>query len=664
MPAELIDRERWDRQCERGILASVLAVVVFTPLAFGGRAQPAGGFALDFLAVNPFIVAQVLTMVAAVLWGVRLWLNPRSKLLWPPICWGVLAFTIYAIGRYFSADIEYVARQEVIRIIVYAFLFFVVLNNLHRQESVQVLAFGLIFLAMAISFFAVYQFLTDSDRVWHIYKPYKHRASGTYISPNHLGGFLEMLLPLALAFALVSRLKVVPKVFFGYAAAMMAAGILVTVSRGSWFSTALALLIFFGLLFFHERYRWPAFIFLFVLLFSLGFFFPKTYIFQARIKQLFAHGKLDDDMRFDLWRPAMKLWRENPVWGAGPSHYDFRFRKFRPKSVQMQPDRAHNDFLNAVVDWGLVGAMLMGAVWVMLYAGMLRTLRFVRAMPRDFGEAKSNKFAFVLGSSIGLTALLFHGMVDFNFHIPANAMIAVMLMALLSSHLRFATEQYWRAVVPWNRACISLVIVAGTLFVGQQAWRHARESHWLALASRASPYSRMQVQFLERAFAVEPKNFETVSAIGRAYLTQSKEGGDDYQQLAHKAMDAYEHAMRLNRWDGYGFLWYGLCLDWLGRWNESGPYFSQAEELDPNGYFTVANIGLHYVEMRNYAAAKPWLERSHRLQRVDNKIADSYLRIVNRRLIEAATNEVTGSLELRGSTAVEGAKGAVEQRQN
>src|SRR5947208_5053635 len=110
----------------------------------------------------------------------------RPDFLCVSICLAVVAFILCAIVRYAASDIEYVARQELIRILVYAFLFFAILNNLHRQESIQAISLALVFLAMAISFYAVYQFLTDSTRVWHVFTQYNHRASGTYICPNHL----------------------------------------------------------------------------------------------------------------------------------------------------------------------------------------------------------------------------------------------------------------------------------------------------------------------------------------------------------------------------------------------------------------------------------------------------------------------------------------------
>ena len=42
-----------------------------------------------------------------------------------------------------------------------------------------------------------------------------------------------------------------------------------------------------------------------------------------------------------------------------------------------------------------------------------------------------------------MLAILIHSFMDFNMHIPANAMVAVTLMALLSCYLRFATDRYW-----------------------------------------------------------------------------------------------------------------------------------------------------------------------------------------------------------------------------
>ena len=646
-----MNREDLDRWCQRGLLGLVLAILVFGPLATGA------------VGTLGFLVLQGLASGALLLWAARLWLEERFTLLWPPICWAVLAFVLYAIGRYLTADIEYVARQELLRILVYAGVFFIILNNLHRQEMTQIISFTLFGLAVVISFYAVYQFLTGSGMVWWFQGDRAHRGSGTYISPNHLGGFLEMLLPLALAYTLVGRVKPLTKVFLGYTAVAMLAGIAVTLSRGSWISSGAALLLLFGTLVAYRPSRVPALVLLGVVL-ALGLWLvPRSFSLQHRWTQLAGEMKNQGDMRYALWQSALKIWHTDPWWGDGPAHFDDRFPAYRPPEVQLRADRVHNDYLNTLTDWGVVGAGLVGLAWGLLGWGVLQTWRCVGGgnRPDLGGRSGSNKLAFLLGASFGLLALLFHSFVDFNFQIPANALLAIALMALLSSQLRFTSEGCWHRLSPWSRGLATVLVLAGAAYLGWQEWRHAREYGWLQRAGGVPEYSPAQAELLARAFQAEPKNADTAYALGEAYRVQSLAGGENYRQEATNAMGWFERGMRLNPWDSHNYLGYGSCLDWLGRYREAAPYFSRAEQLDPNSYFTVDRIGLHYIDCGDYAAARPWFERSLRLKYQDNPIARNYLELANRRLLEAATNPLSAGLMRAGEFPV-GSAGASTSR--
>ena len=312
---------------------------------------------------------------------------------------------------------------------------------------------------------------------------------------------------------------------------------------------------------------------------------------------------------------------------------------------QLRPYFAHNDYLQYLAEWGIIGVGLAGAALVLAVWGAVKTWPCVRGAQRDIGKPRSgNKFAFVLGAGFGLVAILIHSFVDFNTHIPANAILAVSLMALLSSCLRFATDRYWVTVRWWGKVLGCAVMLAGAVYLGQQGWRNANEYLWLRRAARAPLFSPAQADCLKKALAAEPMNFETVYSIGEVYRIKSSEGGDDYQDLSNQAMTWFERSMKLNPWDAYSYLRYGWCLDWLGRFADSPKYFERAAQLEPNGYYMMANIGLHYVQAGDFAAAKPWLERSLRLEQKDNEIARSYLPIVNSRLLEAATNEFSAKL--------------------
>jgi O-antigen ligase len=627
-----MDREDLDNLCERSILGLVLGILVFAPLAFG---------AVDAWA---FLVVQALTLGVMLVWTLRLWIAPKPKLLWPPLCWVVLAFALYAVGRYLTADIEYVARQEMIQVVMYAFLFFAIVNNLYRQEYAQAVSFTLVFLAMGIAGYAVFQFLTHSERVWNLAAMYAGRASGTYISPNNLAGFLEMILPLAIAYLLAGRIPPLMRILLGYSALVILMGIAVTFSRGGWVAAALALLVLLGILICQRQHRLPAFLLLVVLIGGGAIFTNKylartaTFISRQQRAELNVRH-LDIELRSDLWLAAVQMWRDHFWWGVGPAHYNYRYPTYRSERIQMQPDRAHNDYANLLADWGTTGGLITLAGMTVFGAGLWQTRRHVRRVEKEFKSGHSNRLAFYVGGLAGLFALAVHSTVDFNLHIPANALIGVTLLALLSSNLRFATEKFWFNVRLPVKLVVTLGLAGGIFYLGAQEIRHGRETFWLARADRLPVFSPEQAAALEKAFAAAPQNPATTYALGECYRMQSFEGGSDYETQAKTAMDWYSRGMKLNPHDGFNYMSYGMCLDWLERHDEAESCFNRADALDPNGYFVAANIGWHYVQAGDYAAARPWLVRSLKLQWNENPTARSYLDLVEQKLRDNAAGK-------------------------
>ncbi len=627
-----MNREAVDKFFERGILALVVAMLVFAPLAMG---------AVDAWA---FLVVQALAMGVMGLWALRLWFSPRPQLLWPPLCWVVLAFALYAVIRYLTAPIEYVARLEMIQVLVYALLFFAIVNNVYRQESAQFISFTLFLVATAISAYAIFQLATHSNRVWNEISPYGGRASGTYISPNNFACFLELLLPLAVAYVLAGRMNPVLRILLAYASLVMAAGLAVTFSRGGWAAAAAGLLAVLLAVACQRHHRWRVLVLLLVVLVAGAYFFNQflygTVGYIERMEKLAGSGSVNLPVRLELWRAADRMWLDHFWWGAGPAHYDYLFREYRPESVQLRPDRAHNDYLNLLADWGTAGGAIVLAGMAIFVAGLVRSWRFVQHAENELGSGLSNRFAFFCGASAGLLALSVHSVVDFNLHIPANALLGVTLLALLSSNLRFATERYWVNVRVPARLLVTVVLAGGLAYLSAQTWRRGHETCWLARAAHFPPkYSPQHTAALEKAFAAEPMNFETAYDIGEAYRDDSFLGGDEYESQAREAMKWLARVQALNPHDAYGFLRYGMCLDRLDRHEEAEKYFNRAEALDPNGYYTVALVGWHYVQTGDYAAALPWFVRSLDLEHNENDVAVAYRDIAWQRLAEQASGQ-------------------------
>lgn len=661
-----MDCKRLDQWCQRGILGLVLAILVYAPLALGA------------VRLSEFVVLMGLVLGVILLWALRLWLDPHYRLLWPPICWAVLFFVLYAIGRYQFAEIEYVARQELLRVLVYAFIFFVIVNHLHDKESTRVVTLTLISLGMVIAMYAVYQTLANSQRVWHFPKPavYGIRGSGTFICPNSLAGYLEMLVPLGLAYVFTGRFKNLTKVLLGYATLVMLAGIGVSISRGGWVATGVALTVFFVWMLRHREYRISAIVLLALLVSAGCYFYLHSFQAQKRLADQIGPGTFED-MRFRIWRAAYRMWQEHFWWGVGPGHFDQRFREYRLEAntapyLQVRPELVHNDYLNTLTDWGLVGALLVAAPWVLLYVGVYRNWKHFRRTPADLGGKPSNRSAVVLGASVGLLAILVHSATDFNMHIPANAILAVTLMAIITGHYRYATERYWMKPGQLGKALMTVILLIGFCYLAQHGWREAVEGRWLARAKQqeklaqerlaalqktlaleptdsertdlAGEVLRLRNQYeellrerlaaLQKAHAVEPTNFETTYAIGEALRLRSWQGNEDYRMWARLAMDWFVRSWELNPYDGYNYLRYGMCLHWLGRHGAAIPYFQRADRLDPNSYYMAAHLGWHYVQLGDYGTARKWFERSLNLQSKDNPIASAYMEIVNNKLAE------------------------------
>jgi tetratricopeptide (TPR) repeat protein len=237
---------------------------------------------------------------------------------------------------------------------------------------------------------------------------------------------------------------------------------------------------------------------------------------------------------------------------------------------------------------------------------------------------------------------------DFNMHIPANAIIAVSLMALLTSYVRFATERYWFTARMVPKTLLTLALGCGLVYLGLQAARSAQESVWLMRADRSEPISAQRIAALEKAFSIDSKNFETARALGEAFRLKGWPFNEGYQADTQEAMKWFKRATELNPYDDSSYLRYGMCLDHLDQHDQAFGYFDRANRMDPNSYFNNAYMGWHYVQAGDDAAAREWLVRSHMLEWANNPVADTYLKIAEDHMLDVANNNL--SLQLHPST--------------
>lgn len=98
--------------------------------------------------------------------------------------------------------------------------------------------------------------------------------------------------------------------------------------------------------------------------------------------------------------------------GSGLGTFADVFRRYQGARIVGFADHAHNDYAELVLELGVAG------IAVLVLLAIAYALRW-RKVWRDHS---SRRLRFMhVGAGLGMLAMLLHGIFDFNFHIPANA---------------------------------------------------------------------------------------------------------------------------------------------------------------------------------------------------------------------------------------------------
>ena len=608
-----MDRARLDAWLAWSIGALLIAILVTAPLAFGA------------LRDQEFFWVQVLGCLAATLWLVRLWLSPRDIFL-PPIVWPLALFCVYAVIRYFTADIEYLARKELIRVLFYLMFFLLALNHFRDAKLADLGVIILITLGMALSVYALRQYLTGTNVIWNIVRPtYTFRGSGTFVYPNHFAAFAEMLLALGFGYVFLGTTSKWVRLFLAYCSLWLVLGIYVSFSRAGWIVTLGSMVVLLPVLLRNRRQQIVAFI-LFVALLIAGLAWElSTHEITERLRGMGGTDKASGyNARLTLWNGAYQMWRDHPFFGAGPGHFDERFREYRTLRFQFSAGHAHCDYLQVLADWGVVGAGLLLCALVFYLWPLARHWIKTVLDPTALNTAATNFFGLTCGGFAGTLAVLAHSLVDYQWYAPGVMLTFIAIVAMLLGQV-----QTGRWVFRW-RLSVSLVLVPLIGFQIFQAGNAIREQHWLGQANRADSLEQ-RITNLERAFAIEPANFRTAYWIGENYRLLSWEGAVHYKALAEKAIQWFDRAAELNRFDAYPHMRKAMCLDWLNRHAEAEAAIQKALALDPEHYLVLAIAGWHYYQTGDDAKALSYLVASHNRNWQNNPIVRQYLRLVQER---------------------------------
>lgn len=98
------------------------------------------------------------------------------------------------------------------------------------------------------------------------------------------------------------------------------------------------------------------------------------YASAGGVKDQFTHTSLDEihapRSKFAAWRSGVTLIDESPWVGIGRGAFEPVFQRVHPASAYATYTHLENEYLQAVVDWGVPGALILGfaAIWLVVTA--------------------------------------------------------------------------------------------------------------------------------------------------------------------------------------------------------------------------------------------------------------------------------------------------------
>src|SRR5438034_1105188 len=131
-----------------------------------------------------------------------------------------------------------------------------------------------------------------------------------------------------------------------------------------------------------------------------------------------------DSSRKSLAFDSLRMWRDHLVLGVGLGNFETAYPAYQSLPTDLWIDYAHDDYLEAAAETGLVGTVLILSALALFFRLAFRDLR--HRLRFEDGWIR-------LGAAIGCCGLLLHSFFDFNLHIPANAAWFATLAALATT---------------------------------------------------------------------------------------------------------------------------------------------------------------------------------------------------------------------------------------
>lgn len=331
--------------------------------------------------------------------------------------------------RTLSLD-PFATRMFTIRLMWLAVYFAAVLAFLSDKKTIKRIAFAIVIFGGIIAFFGIIQRLGSPDAIYGMRSSPDATPFGPFVNQHHFAGLMEMTGGMTLALILGDTITRDRKPLFIIAGMLMAVAVVLTGSRGGMISMlGVAAFVLAARYFLGRRHRdsGPATLLRAALGTAVAVIAVTTIVLMVGGTDQLVRGtglSAQADVstgRTHFWWIALQIFFAHPILGAGLESFRTAFSQFDTWNGTFAVERAHNEYLQALADGGIIGLALVGAfIYLLLNRGF--------SLLKHTGSPTRKTIA--IGAMAGAFGILVHSFFDFPLRTPSNAYFFLLLVGL------------------------------------------------------------------------------------------------------------------------------------------------------------------------------------------------------------------------------------------
>jgi O-antigen ligase len=365
--------------------------------------------------------------VLFLLWGILQFTRRRVDLSWNPLGGPFIGFGAFALLQYLAhlTVYPYLTKIELLNLAAFLLLFFLAAQVFRTSKEWEGFVWFLLVLGFVVSTFGIIQHFTFNGKLYWLRElRYGGIPFGPYVNRNHFAGLVELLVPPGLALLILRgvRRDLLPLVALF---TLLPIGALFLAASVAGISTFLVQVGLLAILIWTRRAEKEQVAAAAVVLLLAGVF--VAWLGVGNALERFAWYKsqeVSQSRRLAMVRDSWHIFLEHQLLGTGLGTLVAVYPRYETVYDGKIVDHAHNDYVEALAETGVIGGLFCLTFVALLFRSGLANLRASHT-PLDQ--------ALHVGALVACAGLLVHGLVDFNLHVPSNALLFFLQAALASS---------------------------------------------------------------------------------------------------------------------------------------------------------------------------------------------------------------------------------------